>query len=205
MTTLNETLTLGLVLVLLFGSICLYLYTRIQQNEQKLNLVENILLDLKIANEIKSYPDLPAAAAAPMAGGDSSPAAYKPMDSSDVEAAHSTDSAVELEAVAEDSIGIDSGIGSSAAIQPLPFEDSSSSSSPASEVEMVSTAAPEAAAVPATKVTPNYTALTMSELKALAKQRGVSGANGMRRQQLIEVLNTSDRSAPAESFLEINA
>lgn len=203
MTTLNETLTLGLVLVLLFGSICLYLYTRIQQNEQKLNLVENILLDLKIANEIKSYPDLPAAAAAPMAGGDSSPAAYKPMDSSDVEAAH--ESPVELEAVAEDSIDIDSGIGSGAAIQPLPFEDSSSSSSPASEVEMVSTAAPEAAAVPATKVTPNYTALTMSELKALAKQRGVSGANGMRRQQLIEVLNTSDRSAPAESFLEINA
>ena len=201
MTTLNETLTLGLVLVLLFGSICLYLYTRIQQNEQKLNLVENILLDLKIANEIKSYPDLPVAAAAPMAGGDSSPAAYKPMDSSDVEAAHGTDSAVELEAVAEDSIGIDSGIGAAT----LPFEDSSSSSSPASEVEMVSTAAPEAAAVPATKVTPNYTALTMSELKALAKQRGVSGANGMRRQQLIEVLNTSDRSAPAESFLEINA
>ena len=208
MTTLNETLTLGLVLVLLFGSICLYLYTRIQQNEQKLNLVENILLDLKIANEIKSYPDLPAGAvamAAPLSGGDSSPAAYKPMDSSDVEAGHGTDSAVELEAVAEDSIGIGSGIGSSAAIQPLPFEDSSSSSSPASEVEMVSTAAPEAAAVPATKVTPNYTALTMSELKALAKQRGVSGANGMRRQQLIEVLNTSDRSAPAESFLEINA
>lgn len=204
MTTLNETLTLGLVLVLLFGSICLYLYTRIQQNEQKLNLVENILLDLKIANEIKSYPDLPAGAvAAPLSGGgDSSPAAYKPMDSSDVEAAH--ESPVELEAVAEDSIDIDSGIGSSAAIQPLPFEDSSSSS-PASEVEMVSTAAPEAAAVPATKVTPNYTALTMSELKALAKQRGVSGANGMRRQQLIEVLNTSDRSAPAESFLEINA
>ena len=199
MTTLNETLTLGLVLVLLFGSICLYLYTRIQQNEQKLNLVENILLDLKIANEIKSYPDLPVAAAAPMAGGDSSPAAYKPMDSSDVEAAH--ESPVELEAVAEDSIGIDSGIGAAT----LPFEDSSSSSSPASEVEMVSTAAPEAAAVPATKVTPNYTALTMSELKALAKQRGVSGANGMRRQQLIEVLNTSDRSAPAESFLEINA
>lgn len=199
MTTLNETLTLGLVLVLLFGSICLYLYTRIQQNEQKLNLVENILLDLKIANEIKSYPDLPVAGPMPMplAGGDASASAsYKPMDSSDVEAAN--ESPVELEAVAEDSIGIDNGAAT------LPFEDSSSSSS-ASEVDMVSTATPEASAVPATKVTPNYTALTMSELKALAKQRGVSGANGMRRQQLIEVLNTSDRSAPAESFLEINA
>lgn len=186
MTTLNETLTLGLVLVLLFGSICLYLYTRIQQNEQKLNLVENILLDLKIANEIKAYPDLPAAAA-PVA-----PATYKPMDGSDVEAATGIEEAapVELEAVVEDS---------SAAT--LPFEDSSSG-----EVEMVSTGPSEAAAVPATKVTPNYTALTMSELKALAKQRGVSGANSMRRQQLIEVLNTSDRSSStAEPFLEINA
>lgn len=189
MSTLNETLTLGLVLVLLFGSICLYLYTRIQQSEQKLNLVENILLDLKIANEIKAYPDLPAAAAAaPVA-----PAAYKPMDGSDVEAAHGSEEAapVELEAVAEDSIGIET----------LPFEDSSSGGG---EVEMVSTG-PSEAAVPVTKVTPNYTALTMSELKALAKQRGVSGANSMRRQQLIEVLNTSDRSSGSEPFLEINA
>ena len=52
MNNISDTLTIGLVLVLLFGSIALYLYTRIQQSEQKINLLESILLDLKMSNEI---------------------------------------------------------------------------------------------------------------------------------------------------------
>lgn len=60
MTTLSDTLTISLVLLLLFGSIALYLYTRIQQAEQKLSLLESILLDLKMSSEVKSYAELPA-------------------------------------------------------------------------------------------------------------------------------------------------
>lgn len=60
MTTLTDTLTVALVLVLLFGSIALYLYTRIQQAEQKISLLEGILLDLKMSSEVKSYSELPA-------------------------------------------------------------------------------------------------------------------------------------------------
>ena len=60
MTSLSDTLTVGLVLVLLFGSISLYLYTRIQQSEQKISLLESILLDIKMSSEIKSYTELPA-------------------------------------------------------------------------------------------------------------------------------------------------
>ena len=59
MATLNDTLTLGLILILLFGAVSLYLYTRIQQCEQKLNLVESILLDIKMSAELREYPDLP--------------------------------------------------------------------------------------------------------------------------------------------------
>lgn len=60
MTYLSDTLTVGLVLVLLFGSVALYLYTRIQQSEQKVSLLESILLDMKMSSEIKSYTELPA-------------------------------------------------------------------------------------------------------------------------------------------------
>ena len=56
----SDTLTISLVLVLLLGSIALYLYTRIQQSEQKVSLLESILLDLKMSNEIKEYTELPA-------------------------------------------------------------------------------------------------------------------------------------------------
>lgn len=58
--TISDTLTVALVLVLLIGSIALYLYTRIQQAEQKLSLLEGILLDLKMSSEVKSYSELPA-------------------------------------------------------------------------------------------------------------------------------------------------
>ncbi len=221
MSTLNEILTVGLVLVLLFGSICLYLYTRIQQNEQKLNLVENILLDLKIANEIKGYPDLPVpaigssagngASQAPVASG--SPASYKPMDAPDVEMATGVEETASDSFAANSDSSADSGLANGSHAnqlealeeETLPFEAMTEDAAAAAATS------PEVVTVSTTKVSPNYTALTFSELKALAKQRGVAGTNGMRRQQLIEALNTSDRVGTVnsangqQSFLEISA
>jgi hypothetical protein len=52
---LSESLTLTLVLLLVFGSVCLYLYTRITQTEQKISLIESILLDLKMASDLRSF------------------------------------------------------------------------------------------------------------------------------------------------------
>ena len=222
MSTLNEILTVGLVLVLLFGSICLYLYTRIQQNEQKLNLVENILLDLKIANEIKGYPDLPAPAvgssAAPVIssagnGGSQAPASYKPMDAPDVEMATGVEETASDSFAANSDSSADSGLANGSHAnqlealeeETLPFEAMTEDAAAAAATS------PEVVTVSTTKVSPNYTALTFSELKALAKQRGVAGTNGMRRQQLIEALNTSDRVGTVnsangqQSFLEISA
>ena len=59
MSNFSDTLTVGLILLLVFGSVTIYLYTRIQQSEQKINLLETILLDIKVSNEIKLYSDLP--------------------------------------------------------------------------------------------------------------------------------------------------
>jgi hypothetical protein len=50
---LSESLTLTIVLLLVFGSVCLYLYTRISQTEQKISLIESILLDLKMASDLR--------------------------------------------------------------------------------------------------------------------------------------------------------
>ena len=59
MASMNDLLTVSLVLILLFGAVSLYIYTRIQQCEQKLNLVESILLDIKMSAELREYPDIP--------------------------------------------------------------------------------------------------------------------------------------------------
>ena len=52
---LSESLTLTLVLILVFGSVCLYLYTRLTHAEQKISLIESILLDLKMASDLRSF------------------------------------------------------------------------------------------------------------------------------------------------------
>jgi len=178
MTTLSETLTLGLVLVLLFGSICLYLYTRIQQNEQKLNLVESLLIDLKMTTEIKSYPDLPA------------PTQQEQMASMPVIIEMGSGSAAGAPADV-----VPTGIGVVAmpdvAKAAAPTVEDSYKKSIEEALEGVAAAASDSARV---KVGANYPSLTLSELKALAKQRGISGASGMKRQQLIEVLQTADRA-----------
>jgi hypothetical protein len=184
MTTLSETLTLGLVLVLLFGSICLYLYTRVQQTEQKLNLIESILLDLKMTSEIKNYPEL----AAPGGGG---PAI--------VEASGGSGSGSPAAVIAE-----------SKELAPMPEETVIEMTASEESLETIpaSSAAVEVVAdgskAPAGPM--NYSEMTLSELKALAKQRGIVGGGGMRRAQLIEALQTSDRATGSmedrQPFLE---
>jgi hypothetical protein len=51
MNGLSDSLTVGLVLALIFGALIFYLYTRIGQIEKRVSLTENILLDLKMATE----------------------------------------------------------------------------------------------------------------------------------------------------------
>ena len=51
MNGLSDSLTVGLVLALIFGALVFYLYTRIGQLEKRVSLSENILLDLKMATE----------------------------------------------------------------------------------------------------------------------------------------------------------
>jgi hypothetical protein len=51
MNGLSDSLTIGLLLALVFGALFFYLYTRVSQVEKRVSLTENILLDLKVATE----------------------------------------------------------------------------------------------------------------------------------------------------------
>jgi hypothetical protein len=51
MNGLSDSLTIGLVLALVFGALFFYLYSRLGQTEKRVSLTENILLDLKMATE----------------------------------------------------------------------------------------------------------------------------------------------------------
>ena len=51
MAALNDSIIIGSVLVLVFGALFYYLYSRLLYSEKRVNVMENILLDLKTASE----------------------------------------------------------------------------------------------------------------------------------------------------------
>ena len=169
MSAMSDTLTIGLVLILLFGSTCLYLYTRIQQTETKINLLESILLDLKMTNELKAYPSIP------VRGGWGKSLEGAPLaelniaESSDIPDTH---------------------------VRPFLDEDDDSSKEQGQEQDQDAAShhsntsdSPNQVAV---KISPNYEAMTVKELHDISKQRSLSGTSGLRRAQLIEALKQSD-------------
>lgn len=167
MASMNDLLTVSLVLILLFGAVSLYMYTRIQQCEQKLNLVESILLDIKMSAELREYPDLPAKA-------ESYPSQQSQSQSqplpSPYDVAQQHQSAAPFEE--EETTGLD--VNDLSEPETLP------------EVTVVV----EPVAKPSVSV--NYESMTLAELKSLAKQRGITGSSSMKRSQILEALHTSD-------------
>lgn len=212
MTSLSDTLTVGLVLVLLFGSIALYLYTRIQQAEQKISLLESILLDLKMSSEIKSYSELPAETSHHRTGGFSTEQSdnnYQPFD--------------EDESNDDDDVYPGATLGSSSPIKsrsPAPSVSGSVNDIVDNEVDQYKSIIAEAVKEEqdvkesVSKVSVNYESMTLKELQTLAKTRGISGAGSMKKNSIIEALKTSDRSSTVEpgsmgigsnSFLETSS
>jgi hypothetical protein len=51
MALLNDSVTVGILLVMIFGSVSFYMYTRLVQNEKRVSLLENLLLSLKMNTE----------------------------------------------------------------------------------------------------------------------------------------------------------
>jgi len=201
MSYLSDTLTIGVLLVLLFGSISLYLYTRIQQAEQKIHLLESILLDLKMSAEIKSYTELPADdlheitttandtandTVNDMANDD-----YVALDDAELPITEYT-SLDESEPVTEDAI--------------ITLDESMEGV----VSDVTGTATSAASAAPSVV----YDSMTLKELQALARSRGITGAGSMKKGPIMEALKTSDRitvvkpgstGTGANSFLETSA
>jgi hypothetical protein len=171
MSGLSDTITLGLVLILVFGSACLYLYTRIQQAETKINLLESILLDLKMSNELKSYPTL------------SYPAKSEEDTTIDI---HDTI----MEKVTENIPATIKPFIDNSEVDHLEQTDLMEAEPSMLETIQESTKDDTKKA----KITPNYEAMTLEELRAIAKQRSISKSSTLRRAQLIEALKHSDES-----------
>ncbi len=205
MTALSDTLTVSLVLILLFGSIALYLYTRIQQAEQRINLLESILLELKMSSEVKSYTELPASESEydnephkyMSSPPTSSIAEYTPFEEADDEELTTND---EVNSVASSKHSIKS-------VEQLQQQQEQKQE----EVDVdfyksVLDSSVKEEVKPRVSST-NYDGLNIKELHSLAKQRGITGATTMKKQAIIDALRASDKTEPgftgvSSSFLD---
>jgi hypothetical protein len=153
MNALSDSLTIGLVLALVFGALFFYLYTRIGQVEKRVGLTENILLDLKMATENTIM-------------------AMASSGSPDMEVSR-------VEAVSE----------------PAPLEQEEVEQIPDEEfyksvLQQVPSNTPEESPVDDAirPVDVNYEAMTLKELKALAKQKNISVSATAHKKDVIEAL-----------------
>lgn len=201
MSYLSDTLTVGVLLVLLFGAISLYLYTRIQQAEQKIGLLESILLDLKMNTEIKSYTELPADDN--YSTPESSTEQERIQERNEEQKQEQEHSYVSLDDAAEtitEYTSLDDADNKEHAV--ITLEESEQHD------------ADNASATPASTAV-LYENMTLKDLQSLARTRGITGAGSMKKGAIIEALKTSDRSTVikpgstgtvgANSFLETSA
>jgi hypothetical protein len=173
MAGLSDSLTIGILLILVFGAAAFYLYSRLTQTDKRLSLMENVLLTLKMTTE------------ASMMGPDSvepvsMPAPLQADDVDDVDEEQYTEMLKHVSVGASSSLAASSSASEEAAAEELlrsiPTPPQSASTSAVTEATV-------------RKMDANYESMSLKELQALAKTRGLSaGAKATKKRELIDFL-----------------
>jgi hypothetical protein len=185
MNSLSDTLTMGIVLSLVFGSLIFYLYSRLLQVEKRMALTENILLDLKMATENTLL-----AMGSPHEGNEDdhqhqnqqqaerveAVSGPQPILSQDVEELHEEDFYKNILATASDETEASPENDAAAVLKEIQLTDSTQSRTK------------ETATVTVSKVEPNYESMSLKELKALVKSRGLQVTSHAGKKEVIDTL-----------------
>ena len=160
MAGLSDSLTIGILLILIFGAVSFYLYSRMGQNEKRLGLLESLLLTLKMSTEASlSGPDMVEAMSSP-----------SPLQAGDVDQVNEEEYADMLK-------DVPSG----------PAPSSVSAVAPDVSEEAEAEELLRSMNVEKTPVNVNYESMTLKELRGLATQRGLP-ASLTKKKELIDAL-----------------
>jgi hypothetical protein len=172
MSGLGDSVTIGILLTLIFGAVCFYLYSRLSQTEKRVGLLENLLLSLKMSTEASLMgPDSVEPVSSP-----------EPLESNDVDEVEYTEMLKELPAAV---------IKQSETLTPT---NSVEEKVEEDEEEALRSMIQEQP-VPR-QMDANYESMSLKELQSLAKQRGVSGVP-QRKRDLIDALKKQGGAPPA--------
>lgn len=166
--SLSESATIGILLLLIFGAVSFYLYSRINYTEKRMGLMENMLLDIKMGLESmhKEEPEfVPEPVGAP-----------RPMESS------------EAEPLPEEETYYQSVLAQAG-------ENEAAVTETEAETEAEGT---EAVHEEKPAVSMNYESMTKDDLIALAEKRGVKVGKRPGRKDLIAALKKFDETKSGE-------
>jgi hypothetical protein len=167
MAGLSDSLTIGILLILIFGAVSFYLYSRMGQNEKRLGLLESLLLTLKMSTEASlSGPDMVEAMSHP-----------SPLQADDVDQVNEEEYANMLREVP----------GSTPS--PAPSSAPAVGSEEAEAEELL-----RSMNVQKTPVNVNYESMTAKELRGLATERGLP-ASLTKKKELIDALKRGPAAA----------
>jgi hypothetical protein len=177
MNFLSESLTVGVLLTLVFGAIFFYLYTRIAYTEKRLSLIESILLDIKMNTE-NLMREEPEYSPEPVTG-------PEPLETKEVEQLPDEEYYKEvMEAAAE--------------------EVDSEEISETKQVEVVGGKTPIPSNVIVNKVTVNYESMMKAELQALCDKRNIKYKKTSGRNELINALRKSEQTSEVQGASSTN-
>jgi hypothetical protein len=174
MAGLSDSLTIGILLILVFGAVSFYLYSRMGQNEKRLGLLENLLLTLKMSTEASlSGPDMVEATSGPT-----------PLRADEVDQVNEEDYADMLKEVPSAASGPFGSSATSASVAPV---SAGGANEEAEAEELLRSMNVE-------KVTVNYESMRVKELRGLATERGLP-ASLTTKKELVDALKRSPASA----------
>jgi hypothetical protein len=188
MNSLSDTLTMGIVLALVFGSILFYLYSRLLQVEKRMALTENILLDLKMATENTLLAMGTMTPDHDQAHHVEAISAPEPVSKQEVEEIHEEDFYKNILASAPSDLE---------AVEETP---ESAAADVLKEIQLTDTTNARSTAA---KMEPNYESMSLKELKSLAKSKGLQVNSHAGKKEIIELLKkgpTVEAGSSSSSF-----
>ena len=171
--SLSESATIGILLLLIFGAVSFYLYSRINYTEKRMGLMENMLLDIKMGLESmhKEEPEfVPEPVGAP-----------RPMESSEAEPLPEEETYYQ---------NVLAQAGENAAAVTERETETEAEGTEAEGTEVVHEERPV--------VSVNYESMTKDDLIALAEKRGAKVGKRPGRKDLIAALKKLDETKSGE-------
>jgi len=181
MSLLSESLTIGLLLTLVFGALFFYLYSRVTYAEKRVGLMENILIDIKMKEE-QHHMHLPNVPSHMTFNDAASNSINVPFNMPPVAEEHNVPQEIQVEELATP-------------VEEL--QDKELYSEVLDNVEVLEEKTQK------TDVGVNYEAMTKEELIEIAKKKGLRVSNRPGREKLLQIIRQSE-GLVSENVVEVD-